>query len=327
MTPQAPHAAPSLRRLYASFDRWLHAPADLALCSVIRIGLGALVAINFLAAAPYVTLYWSEDGVLPRAAAKMFRSQHALSLLDVLPTDTNVLWAAWTVALLQALLLAAGLWARLQAASVFVWLVSFNMRNTLILDGEDTVFRLFTFMLIFMPMSEVWSLDAWRRRKRGSIAPAARDGWALRLMQLQVCLVVWSAGLEKLSGKAWWNGTAMHYVLHLDDLATRFPVPDLLRESRWMVAAMTYGALWIELFAPILVWFRETRRGALLALFGLHLGIDYMMNLFLFQPLMLVGWLSHAQRSDVAWLRGLGRKLRGAKEEQPELRHQPTRAA
>jgi hypothetical protein len=56
-----------------------------------------------------------------------------------------------------------------------------------------------------------------------------------------------------------------------------------------------------------LLWFQETRRAALVAIVALHIGIEYMMNLVLFEWVMLVGWIAHGQPADLAWLRTRGR--------------------
>ena len=62
-----------------------------------------------------------------------------------------------------------------------------------------------------------------------------------------------------------------------------------------MIAIGTWSAVLIELTLPILVWFRKTRMLALVVLFLFHLSLEYMMNLNMFQWLMIVGWMSFLQ--------------------------------
>lgn len=304
--------APSLRALLRRLDRFVHAPVDPQLAATIRIAVGVLVFTNFVATASFVELWWSEHGFLPYEASKLVLASDAWTVFAWLPHTDAALWTCWGIAVTQAALLTAGVFSRFQAASLFVWLYSFNNRNTMITDGEDTVFRLVVLCLVFLPAaSDVWSFDAFLRKKRGKPAPPPRDGWALRIMQLVMCIVLFSAGLEKLNGNMWWAGTAMYYIMHLDDFFGHYPVPEFLRSSLTASRLLTWSALWIEVGTPILVWFKETRRIALVLIVLLHLGIDYMMNLFLFEWIMLAGWLSHADRSDLAWLRGVFRQLIG----------------
>ena len=119
-------------------------------------------------------------------------------------------------------------------------------------------------------------------------------------------LVFWSAGLSKINGSAWLHGTALYYVARLDDYFGRFPLPSWLFARAWCVALMTWTVLVTELCAPLFVWFRETRRWALLAVFALHLAMEYCMHLFLFNWVMLVGWVAFVEWDDVAGRSGRG---------------------
>src|SRR5690606_36854473 len=106
--------------------------------------------------------------------------QDAGSLRFLLPPDDTWLWVCIGMVLVQSALLVVGWFSHVQAACLFVWLVSFQHRNQLIIDGEDAVMRLFMFFLIFAPMAERLSLDA----RAGRVLPV-RSGWALRMIQLQ----------------------------------------------------------------------------------------------------------------------------------------------
>ncbi len=302
---------PSLRRWLSSLDDWLHAPADPHQAALFRIAIGVLIFVNYVATVSFVDMWWSEQGFLPYRASRFVIDNHTWSLFDWLHHTDTVLWTCWSLLVAQSVLLALGVFTQFQAASLFVWLVTFNHRNGLIIDGEDIVFRLLVFFLIFIPAaSDVWSVDAWLRKKLGRTALPVRDGWGVRLVQIEVCLVLWSAGVEKLQGGMWWNGTAMYYIMHLDDFSFHYPIPQFVQNSLLVSRVMTWASLWIEVGAPILIWFKETRRAALLVIVLLHLGIEYMMNLFLFEWIMLAGWMMHANRSDWESLKGLWSRLR-----------------
>ena len=71
------------------------------------------------------------------------------------------------------------------------------------------------------------------------------------------------------------------------------------------MALMAWPTLLLELGVPIAVWFGKTRRVALALAFVFHLSLDYMMNLNLFQWMMMVGWSSFIQPQDVIMVRKL----------------------
>ncbi|MFT3926620.1 MAG: HTTM domain-containing protein [Myxococcales bacterium] len=299
MTARAQDDLPALMELGRALDRWLHASVDARRLAFHRIALASLFVLDLLLAIPHVDMWWTDGGVLPLTQRKLFAPAGTLSLLDWLPSTPNVVWTCWAIALGQGVLLALGAATRLQAICVFVWAVSFDFRNAMILDGGDKIFRILLFLTIFMRSSEVWSLDAFVRRRRGLAVATEVDGWCLRLVQVQMAALLWSAGVEKLSGTMWREGTAMYFILHLDDFAMHGPIPDFLRESLLFSRLTTWGSLLLEILAPLLVWFRETRRLALLAILMLHLGIEYAMNIYLFEWIMLVGWAAHVTADDV----------------------------
>jgi hypothetical protein len=193
--------------------------------------------------------------------------------------------------LLQSCLLLIGFHSRVQAASIFFWLVSFQNRNPLILDGEDTVFRIFAFLFIFLPLDYRWSIKN-RGGTRCDFQATREQAWALRLVQIQMTVIYFSATLCKLFGLTWQNGSAMFYVANACDYFGRFGIMEPHFDSPGFVRFATWSALAIEVALPVLLWFRPTRRPAIVAGIGLHLAIELSMNLFLFEWIMILGLLS-----------------------------------
>ena len=84
---------------------------------------------------------------------------------------------------------------------------------------------------------------------------------------------------------AWNDGSAVGQVLNLLEFR-RFPLPDLLRSAA-MSQALTGFAATVEILFPLLVWFKDTRKPALIAGLLLHLGMEWSLNIQLFQPTIL----------------------------------------
>lgn len=302
---------PSWKRVFEGWEAFFHSRVDARTYGLIRIGYATLLLINYASAFPFVEFYWSEHGILPFEISRRIIDPDTLTLFSLLPKTDAALWTTYGVFLVLIACLLAGVFTRVVAVLVFVLLVSFQHRNNMINDGEDIVFRMFGFILIWMPSNLAYSVDAWWRRRRGKPEATDAPAWPLRLMQIQVALILWSSVWEKIDGVDWLGGTSMFYVMQLDDLFGRFPVPQFIKESWWASRVMSWGTLWIEFLSPILIWFKETRRIALGAVLFLHFGIDYMMNLFLFEWIMILGWLSFVTPEDIQALRALFRRLRG----------------
>ena len=64
---------------------------------------------------------------------------------------------------------------------------------------------------------------------------------------------------------------------------------------------MTWSVIAVELIAPWFLWFRETRRWALLVIVLFHLSNEYSMFLFLFHWIMLVGWSTFLTSEDISF--------------------------
>lgn len=281
-----------LKNLSALWERLFFQPADLSMCGLIRIGYSLLLLINVLVLAPDLTRWFGEQGYLPFAVSRAVVDPDTITLFAWLPRTDIVLWSCYSVLLFQIVALLVGWFARFQALSIFIWLTSFQHRDILIWDGEDWVFRLLAFYLIFLPIGDYYSLRRRNRKNPTQPGSTPKPVWPLRLIQIQITVIYISCVWEKLNGSEWLDGIAVYYISRLDDSFGRFPVPGFLFQSLAVIKCMTWSVLVIEFLIPIGLWFKETRRAALLLAVGFHLATDYTMNLFLFHPIMLVGLLA-----------------------------------
>jgi hypothetical protein len=257
---------------------------------MIRIGFALLVLIQ-LAISWIDAAYWfTDEGVLRTETAKGMLSDTDWSLLFVLPSTVGVVRFCLGIMVLHAFLMLVGFYSRLQAAAIFIWLVSFQNRNPLIFDGDDTVFRIFAFILIWLPLDHYYSLRS-PLKNSPHVTPNYNSAWAIRLMQIQMTALYASTFLSKMQGSTWHDGSALWYVSRMSDNYGRL-IPSSLFDLYALSAIATWTTLIIEGALPIALWIRPFRKWAIIAGFALHLGIELSMNLFLFQWIMMLGLLS-----------------------------------
>jgi hypothetical protein len=297
--PHAERAVGSERGFAAAWNALFFAPRDPRLASVLRIGYGVLLLINLAVLAPDVPLWFTESGLVPGALGRALINEHAPTVLDWIAAPWWP-WLCFGVLAAAAVLLTLGWHSRIQAIVVLVGLTWLQDRNYAIVDGEDTLFRLFAFYLALCPSGWAFSLDA-RRRKRAGIAVEPPTPWGLRLFQIQMSVLYLSSAIEKSLGTDWTAGTALYYVARLDDAFGKFPLPGALFETPWLFHLMTWSVLALEWLLPVLLWLTRTRRAAIALAIVFHLAIDYTMNLFLFHWLMILGILSFAEFADLRW--------------------------
>jgi hypothetical protein len=173
--------------------------------------------------------------------------------------------------------LTVGISARKMSLIVFICLTSFAHRNIYILHSGDTFLRVASFLMIFSNSGAALSIESYLNEN----PPKTISAIGLRLLQFQVCLLYLAAFSFKASGARWIDGSVVFIVQQLSEFE-RFPVPDFMRTIT-ASKILTWGTLAIEGLFPLLVWFKDTRIIAIVALIAMHLGIEYSMNIQLFE--------------------------------------------
>jgi hypothetical protein len=171
-------------------------------------------------------------------------------------------------------------------AAVIAWLTQMAIKTTGVtaIYGVDEFAHIGLFYCVWMPVGCAWSLDLQAGRVSGEATPLAR--LALRVLQLHLCIVYFSSGIEKASGEQWWNGEAMWRAVMRPDLA----MFDLSRLAQYPTLA-TFGCvstLIVEIGYPFMIWNRWTRLPWAAATIGLHVGIAIFLGLWSFAAVMIV---------------------------------------
>jgi hypothetical protein len=148
-----------------------------------------------------------------------------------------------------------------------------------------------TFYMMLCPSGAAYSIDALRAaRKRGTAAEPLIIPWGQRLLQMQICLIYFQSCVIKSSGPNWLNGTVVHYILFLREF--RELDMEWLAQFPLLINAMTHGALLIEFALAFWLWFRPTRKWAILGGILLHMGIRPILNVPGFGEVMIATYMT-----------------------------------
>lgn len=300
------------------WDRFLFQSTDYRMWPIFRVLFGVILCIYSAHLYFEAEFFFSSDGVFPAAnALELAKLEgHAPSIFFLGDDSPGFAQLCFGIFFLQSVLLTIGLFSRIQMIGIFAWLVSSQVRCPIIFEGEDVLFRMLSFFSIFAPLSIRFSLDnfLWSKISGRQFTVWEGAGWPVRLIQIQMTMIYTSTALEKSVGADWQNGNALYYASRLHDLFGRFPVPGFLFEDLWMLRMMTWTVLFLECLLPILLWIPKTRIWGVLLGFGLHLGIEYSMNLLLFQWGMMLGLMMFLNAGELPWL---GRRFAGKGNVQP----------
>lgn len=281
---------------------------DVAPVALFRIVFGVLTVNWFWQLLPNLTPFFTDQGMLPRGSQLEFFGA-SFTVLNA-AGETWQVAIFWIAALLAAAALAVGFHTRTAAFVTFIALASFSLRDPLMGDGSDQVFRMSAFWLGFTAAGDRWSVDAWLRAQRGD--PPSGLSWALpiRLLELQFAWIYLATGLEKMGGGLWRDGLAVYYSLQLEHTFARpwdAPVAGLIDLSRIAtnVTLVTELAFLPLTFIPYLR--RLGRLVAVVMAAGLHLSIAVFMNVGNFPLVMLAGLIPFLP---APWVREFVARLR-----------------
>lgn len=296
-----------LARADGIWDLLTGRPVSLYATSVLRIGYGLLYLAFLLREFPHRDEIWGPGSPwTPSLAAQLFDQTGWWSFL--LLSDSRAYFElCYALALLTSVLFLLG-W-RTRATSVLFAgvVVSFHARAIFMTDGGDNLLLLMALYLTLTACGRRWSLDARRARIKAARTDAARtrhvvaqDLRAARrtlvtvvhncgvlVIAAQVCFLYGSAGLYKVQGSFWDDGTALHYVLNLELFQ---PWPALSHAmDRYPLAMAVAGYLTVltQVAFPF-VLFGRLKYPVLTVLLGMHVAIAVVLGLPLFSGTMIV---------------------------------------
>ena len=263
--------------------------------SIFRALLGVYLAAHFIHLAPYAAELFSNTGTLADSSASplfaLFPGLYRISDAPTFVTATTIGGA------LIAIALAVGLRTRVAAIALWYLLASEFTRNPLISNPSLPYVGLMLIACALQAPAPYGSLAARGRPDPGGEWRERKEVWAV-LWTLMAIGYSYS-GWTKLESPSWRDGTALLWLFE-NPLARTTSITDFmasLPEPFWKV--MTWGSLALELAFALLAIFRRLRLLPWLGLFGMHLGILFVID---FADLTAAMILLHLATFDPAWL-------------------------
>ncbi|HVY45692.1 MAG TPA: HTTM domain-containing protein [Minicystis sp.] len=222
--------------------RGVYLTMDRRTLGLTRVLLGFYLICDLFRRTGDWTAMFSSEGVLPpplilsRPQADNFSLFHAFS-------TPGELWALWAVGLATYVALLVGYKTKVAQVVAFFFVTSMNGRVLLIENGGYVVQNLLVLWTAFLPLGDRFSVDAlvasMRRRRearvdelddRAALDEPFRAAPFVSLASFAVLLqlaAIYFFNVVHKTGPAWQDGTAVHYVLFNDRMAT--PIVPLVR--------------------------------------------------------------------------------------------------
>jgi len=268
-----------------------HLGIDRRALAAFRIALGLILLADLGLRARNLTTFYTDAGVLPRAALAEAAPLAARFSLHALSGAAWAVELLFLVAAVAAVALAVGYRTRLAVAVSLLLLASLQARNPFVLNAGDTLLWQLLGVGLLCPLGARWSVDAVRRRRSvGEPTRVAHEdndhndrffGPASALLLAVTVIVYVANAVEKFRGTVWIEGTAVEQVFRLTYL--HGPLGGYLPEMPALLATATYGWLALLVASPLLVASAGRVRAALAGtLIAAHLSMALTLQIGVF---------------------------------------------
>ena len=253
--------------------------------AAFRIFTGIFLIVDICIRFTDFRAHYTNFGVLP---FEVVRNQLLLPVhftFHLNDTLTAVLFAAVVFA---ALCLVLNLRTRLAIFISWLLLVSLQHRNPLVIQGGDTVLRLYLFWGLFLPLDRSFRRPARRAARYSPIFTIASAA-----ILLQICEVYWFSVALK-SHAAWRvDFSAVYYALNIEQYVSAL--------GRWLLSfkpilpVLTVLTLIVETLFPLVALvafrFQKLKLFAALAMMLLHVFFGLAFELGTFPYISILGWI------------------------------------
>ncbi len=274
---------------------WWHTcfTLDVRSLALFRIALALVVVADAAIRAVDAEAFYADTGIFPRSEQmRSFATRPLLSSVNLLDGSVEFQLALFALTVAAGIALMLGWHARIAAFVAWVLVLSVQARTGYINTGADAVLGVLLFWAVLLPVGDRFSLDARSRRHAAQGDVAITNGVTFALVVQMVAIYVFNV-IHK-NQDLWWNGLAVLVALHLDGHAT--PLAIFLREhARWISAPLTYGTILAE-SSPLLLFIPYKNPALRIFVFAtlwiLHISFAACMQLGLFSPVCMAGWLA-----------------------------------
>ncbi|HVU52615.1 MAG TPA: HTTM domain-containing protein [Polyangia bacterium] len=279
-------AGPRARQFAARFTS-TYLAADARSLAAGRIALASVLLLDLFKRWVQLGSWYTNEGLLPNHTLLWRPSFAHVFSFFYMASYTHEAVIGFVLCALAYTALLVGLYTRLAQVLSMVAVMSLHGRLLLFDNGGDVVLGLLAIWTAFLPTGGRWSVDAVLGR---SVARPRVVGLGVLALTCQLAFIYFFNAVHK-AGETWREGTAVHYVMHLDRLATPLAVWLRARMTPGLSRAMSWTALGIEWSLPFLLLSpfatRACRRAAIALVIALHGGFALFMNLGNFVPAML----------------------------------------
>lgn len=253
--------------------------------SILRVGFGILILYSYAINYAQRHFLWGAHGFSNTDFSNEFTR---FSLYQY--GNTNLHFdIIYHLGIIAAILFTLGYKTRLISIINFIFLYSLYHQNPIILDGGNNIMIITLIYLIFVKTNAYFSMDKYinSNKSKENLYINIVHNFGVLAIIIQFCILYLNSALYKVMGEYWQNGTAIYYILQVDEFNLPW-LTDLIISSDILIVFITYSTVLLQIAFPFMLLNKFTKYIALLLIVPLHLGIAFTMGLITFSLTMIL---------------------------------------
>ena len=255
----------------------LNKPIAIAPLITFRVLFGLIMLISILR---FVFNGWIQSQYL---APQFFFSYYGFEWIR--PPGVFGIYALFFLMAIAALGITLGAFYRISAVVFFLTFSYVELIDKTNYLNHYYFVSLVSLILVFLPANSKFSLDAWKNRV---VKATHIPYWCLLVIQVQLALVYFYAGLAKLNHS--WLIEALPLRIWLPPHA-HLPVIGFLFEKAWLAYFFSWFGAIYDLSVPFLLFYKKTRKYAYFAVIVFHLVTWLLFPIGVFPFIMIISTL------------------------------------
>jgi len=275
---------------------WNHfwfTPQDPATLSLIRIATGAMLFYTHLVWTSQSSNFFGPGAWLSSDAVNSLGGSSFHWTPFWLAEATGTVWILHGFTLAACAALMFGFQTRLASICAWYMTISYAHRLPTALYGLDQINGFLSMYLMFGDCGARYSVDAYLKKLRfadsavlSNVRPTVGTNISIRLMQVHLCVLYFFAGISKLQGETWWDGSALWGAIANREYQT-IDLTWMVHHPR-LINLLTHVTIVWEIMYCATIWNRHTRPLTLFLAIPVHLGIAFSFGMITFGTIMLV---------------------------------------